>query len=297
MQLNLALFFIAILSIFGSISSIHAEFDSITIQEWNIPTLDSAPHDVVVGTNGMISFTEINTNKIGMFNPETEEFKEYEIPTPYSRPHGLVTDESGNVWFPNYNNNKIGVILTSQYVNQDIVYFPPPLKQIQNGVNPSDVTCTEGLELVMKVSNSKPVCIKPSSVEKLIERGWAIHVLPDSDEQTPRRDVITLKGEVWADNWFALYLDQDLIIEDSVSINTERSFNSETFTFDAVYPINLNFIVKDFKQDDTGLEYIGTDRQQMGDGGFIAQFTNTHTDEIIAVTDQNVQCTAIHQAP
>jgi len=106
---------------------------------------------------------------------------------------------------------------------------PTPLKQIQDGINPSDVTCTEGHELIMKSSNGQPACVKPSSVEKIIERGWAVHVLPDSDEQTPARDMVTLKGEVWADNWFALYLDQDLIIEDSVSINTERSFNSETF--------------------------------------------------------------------
>lgn len=60
-----------------------------------------------------------------------------------------------------------------------IAYFPPPLKQIQEGVKPTEVTCTEGMELVLKQSNGQPACIKPSSVAKLIERGWAIHVLPD----------------------------------------------------------------------------------------------------------------------
>jgi carboxymethylenebutenolidase len=60
-----------------------------------------------------------------------------------------------------------------------IVYFPSPLKQIKDGVNPSQVTCTEGLELVLKQSTGQPSCLKPSSVAKLIERGWAIHVLPD----------------------------------------------------------------------------------------------------------------------
>ncbi len=60
-----------------------------------------------------------------------------------------------------------------------IAYFPPPLKQIKDGVNPSQVTCTEGLELVLKQSNGQPSCLKPSSVAKLIERGWAIHILPD----------------------------------------------------------------------------------------------------------------------
>ncbi len=108
---------------------------------------------------------------------------------------------------------------------------------------------------------------------------------------------INVKAEVWADNWFAFYLGDQLVKEDSVSITTERSFNSETFTFSSSYPLTLNFIAKDFKENDSGLEYIGTNRQQMGDGGLIAQFTNADTGELIAVTDSNWSCTVIHEAP
>ncbi len=106
-----------------------------------------------------------------------------------------------------------------------------------------------------------------------------------------------IKGEVWADNWFALYKSDGLLIEDSVSINTERSFNAETFTFNTDYPLMLNFIVKDFKENDTGLEYIGARNQQMGDGGFIAQFTDTTTGQVIAATSANWKCMVIHEAP
>lgn len=108
---------------------------------------------------------------------------------------------------------------------------------------------------------------------------------------------ITIQAAVWADNWFALYLDDTLIKEDSVSITTERSFNSEVFTFDATYPVHLNVILKDYIQDDTGLEYIGTDRQQIGDGGFIAQFTDTATGRVIGVSDSNWKCLPVHFAP
>ena len=62
---------------------------------------------------------------------------------------------------------------------------------------------------------------------------------------------IRIKAEVWADNWFSFYLGEKFIKEDSVSITTERSFNSETFTFEAEYPLTLNFIAKDFIQNDT----------------------------------------------
>ena len=108
---------------------------------------------------------------------------------------------------------------------------------------------------------------------------------------------ITIKGEVWADNWSAFYLGDQLIMEDSVSITTERSFNAEVFDFEASYPMSFNFIVKDFKENDTGLEYIGSNKQQMGDGGLIAQFTDTATGQVIAVTDSSWACMVIHEAP
>ncbi len=50
----------------------------------------------------------------------------------------------------------------------------PPLKQISKGILPENVTCKEGLKLIFKQNNS-PACVKPSTAEKLIERGWTIN--------------------------------------------------------------------------------------------------------------------------
>ncbi|MEM9777069.1 MAG: PEBP family protein [Chloroflexota bacterium] len=107
----------------------------------------------------------------------------------------------------------------------------------------------------------------------------------------------TFRMEAWGDNWFAAYLGEELIVEDSVPITTERSFNAEATTFKADYPLNLNFILKDFKENDTGLEYIGGNFQQMGDGGFIMQITDTSTGELVAVSNEDWACTVIHTAP
>ena len=108
---------------------------------------------------------------------------------------------------------------------------------------------------------------------------------------------VSIRGEVWADNWFAFYLGDRLILEDSTPITTERSFNAEAFVFSADYPLQLNFVARDFKQDDTGLEYIGRSNQQMGDGGLIAQFTDVATGATIAVTDAAWRCLVTHDAP
>ena len=108
---------------------------------------------------------------------------------------------------------------------------------------------------------------------------------------------VTFKLEGWADNWFAAYLGDTLIVEDSVPITTERSFNAESVTFKADYPLHLNFILKDYKENDTGLEYIGERNQQMGDGGFIMQLTDTGSGQVVAVSNGDWKCTVIHKAP
>lgn len=105
------------------------------------------------------------------------------------------------------------------------------------------------------------------------------------------------KLEAWADNWFSAYIGEQLLVEDSVPITTERSFNAETVTFSADYPIELNVIIKDFKQNDTGLEYIGARNQQMGDGGFILQITDMDTNQVVATTDRSFKCEVLHKAP
>ena len=105
------------------------------------------------------------------------------------------------------------------------------------------------------------------------------------------------KAEVWADNWFALYVNGELVGEDSTPITTERSFNAETITFTAAYPLTIGIEAKDFKETDSGLEYIGQRNQQMGDGGIIAQITDLSTGQIVAVTNSGWKVMVIHRAP
>ena len=41
------------------------------------------------------------------------------------------------------------------------------------GILPEELECKKGLELVFKVTDNSPACVKPSTAEKLIQRGWA----------------------------------------------------------------------------------------------------------------------------
>ncbi len=106
----------------------------------------------------------------------------------------------------------------------------------------------------------------------------------------------TFSADVWADNWFELRINGTQVAEDSVPITTERSFNAESFRFTAERPFVLGLVAKDFKENDTGLEYIGSRRQQMGDGGIILQIRNA-SGAIVAVSNSDWQCHVIHTAP
>ncbi|CTQ52643.1 hypothetical protein LP7551_01163 [Roseibium album] len=104
-------------------------------------------------------------------------------------------------------------------------------------------------------------------------------------------------GEVWVDNWFKLYINGAPLLEDSVSIKTERSFNAERFEFKADTPMTIAFEFRDFMENSTGLEYIGTRKQQMGDGGAIAQFRDQATGKLLAATGSDWRCLAVQSAP
>jgi len=50
----------------------------------------------------------------------------------------------------------------------------PPLKQVNLGIEPSDVKCKIGFELLLKSSTGSPACVSPSTADRLVSYGWGI---------------------------------------------------------------------------------------------------------------------------
>ena len=69
-----------------------------------------------------------------------------------------------------------------------------------------DRTCKSGFEKILKATTGTAVCVKPSSVEKLIERGWGI--VPEqniSDTPEPKiPEKIDSTNVIDANNQFAI---------------------------------------------------------------------------------------------
>jgi hypothetical protein len=104
-------------------------------------------------------------------------------------------------------------------------------------------------------------------------------------------------AEVWADNWFQLSVNGKVVGTDSVPLTTERSFNAERITFKARYPLTVALLARDFMETSSGLEYIGTGRQQIGDGGVVAQIRDTVTGKVVAATGSSWKALVVQRAP
>ena len=72
---------------------------AVSIQEFDVPTADSRPHDPAAAPDGALWFTEQKANKLGRLDPRTGRITEFSLPLRDSGPHGLAVDRDGNVWF------------------------------------------------------------------------------------------------------------------------------------------------------------------------------------------------------
>ena len=71
------------------------------IDEFDVPTRDSAPLAITADSYGRVWFTESNASKLGMFDPVNQTFEEFTVPG-VGDMWGISTDLDGNVWLTQY---------------------------------------------------------------------------------------------------------------------------------------------------------------------------------------------------
>ena len=90
-----------------------AEKLNVQIQEYEVPTPKSRPHDPAVAPDGSLWCTGQGANKLGRLDPKTGNFREYALKTANSGPHGLVADKDGNIWFTAISGGYVGRLDTN----------------------------------------------------------------------------------------------------------------------------------------------------------------------------------------
>ena len=76
----------------------------------------------------------------------------------------------------------------------------------------------------------------------------------------------TIKANVYADNWFILYLNGELVAVDSIRFIPHNVVSVDILP---TYPMTIAVMAKDNADPQTGMEYANTN---IGDGGFILKF-------------------------
>lgn len=71
----------------------------------------------------------------------------------------------------------------------------PPRKQLENGVSPEDIICKPGFSLVI-LHSEKPVCLSPTTILKLEERGYIKSIIREFVTETPEIKIDDLPSEV-----------------------------------------------------------------------------------------------------
>jgi virginiamycin B lyase len=135
----------------GTSARLHVSI--ITITEYKIPTPESSPEAIVIGSDGAAWFTETVGNKIGRISSNGT-ITEYAVPTENSAPSGITLGPDGAIWFTECNGNNIGRIATNGSISE---YGVPTSKS-----GPEDITAgpdgalwfTEGIGKIGRITTS-----------------------------------------------------------------------------------------------------------------------------------------------
>jgi hypothetical protein len=95
---------------------------------------------------------------------------------------------------------------------------------------------------------------------------WAAAVEPARLRKPTLAD--TIRANVYADNWFALSINGELVAVDSIAFIPHNVISVDVLPR---YPMTIAVMAKDNADPKTGMEYAGTN---IGDGGFILKFSD-----------------------
>ena len=78
------------------------------------------------------------------------------------------------------NHESLDIMINSPYngtienntITANQTFSLSPLKQFKSGIAVNNVFCNKGLQLVIKVEDGSPACVKPETSKILVERGW-----------------------------------------------------------------------------------------------------------------------------
>ena len=116
-----------------------------TIIEYKLPTGRAMPHSITIDAKGIAWFSEYDrpSNRLGMFDPNTEKFEEFSMPIAESMPHTGAIGKDGRFW----------VALAGPNIEAKLAVLDPATKKIKTYAWP-EMKSTPGHTLRLDPSGS-----------------------------------------------------------------------------------------------------------------------------------------------
>jgi virginiamycin B lyase len=147
---------------------------------------DAGPHNLIVGSDGIVWYAGNLAGYIGRYDPDTDRIDKIPMPDSAARdPHTLVFDEGErHIWFTVQGGNFVGRLDTEDR-SVDLIEVPTPRAR-PYGIKIAD----DGTPWIVLFGTNKLASVDPQTLE-LTE-----HEIPASGAR-PRRLEITGDGRIW----------------------------------------------------------------------------------------------------
>ncbi len=109
-----------------------------------------------------------------------------------------------------------------------------PLQQLKSGTDPHEIQCGEGMKLVFKASNFRPACIKESSHDVLLQRGWVSAHDPSHEDLMGMMDSIPKETmeETPEETEGEIELEEEVEVEESAASGNGTEPTPQSYTIE-----------------------------------------------------------------
>jgi hypothetical protein len=103
-----------------------------------------------------------------------------------------------------------------------------PRQQLMSGTDPHEIQCADGMQLVFKASNFHPACIKESSYQVLLQRGWVSEHDPSHEELSELIAGLPVPEETSEETPDEETEDEEIVMEEGIEMEEDSTTGNGT---------------------------------------------------------------------
>ena len=103
-----------------------------------------------------------------------------------------------------------------------------PRQQLMSGTDPHEIVCGADLQLVFKATNFHPACVKESSYQVLLQRGWISDHDPSHEELAGMIAELPVQEEATEETSDEETEDEEIVMEEGIEMEEDSTTGNGT---------------------------------------------------------------------